>query len=74
MLFFRKRKPSKTDIRIHWHEWWAWYPVVIDEDEKCKVYAWLQPVLRKGTLHFGMHSDWWTYQYRRLADWEGRSK
>ena len=66
MKFFKKPEVDLWD----WHRWFAWYPVVIwDEEQEREFYVWLETVERKRdgpALRYGG----WKMKYRLFASEE----
>jgi hypothetical protein len=54
---------KKSDSRLTWHPWFAWYLVRISDND-CR---WLETVDRRGNMEYYYGGDnYWKYEYRPL--------
>lgn len=51
-----------TEARKQWHQWFAWFPVMVAERD-CR---WLEYVERKGSVFYGEADTWWNFEYRAI--------
>ena len=52
-------KPRRAADPYRWHDWFAWYPIYVDNDEVRGLF-WLETVRRCRIQNFG--GSWWEYQ------------
>ncbi|MDX1352532.1 MAG: hypothetical protein R3254_05925 [Thiomicrorhabdus sp.] len=62
---------SKVKRLEKWHEWYAWFPVTLNNTVKVgkKIRhkkAWLQKVLRSGSPKFTSQGYSWGFEYKEL--------
>lgn len=68
---WRVRKPGARNRRLHWwHTWFAWYPVRVPTKGSMSgmTKVWLEPVQRKGEVHYGLTTWWWEWEYREATE------
>lgn len=56
-------KTARSDPRKEWRAWFAWYPVIIDLQEK-EIVLWLERIQRKGGYVGGPRHWYWLWEYR----------
>lgn len=44
---FNRRRRERKYKRLAWHQWFAWYPVVVTVNGKANLLIWLETVERK---------------------------
>ena len=61
----------KNYYKKDWHEWFAWYPIIIEtKDQNNGEYerkVWLNKVLRKYTNKYWQGQSYWVYEYREIG-------
>lgn len=58
---------EKDRRKQNWHRCYAWFPTCIGETpDHHKIYVWLVPLERRGTLHIGYEDCYWEYTYREI--------
>jgi hypothetical protein len=70
-MIFKSNYFKRREYKENWHNWFAWYPVIIYENKKTKkrYWAWLEIVKRKGELK-GFDGAMWFYEYSTKNDQE----
>lgn len=63
MQWITKNFKQKIEEKEQWHKWFAWYPVKIKISHSESLAIWLEPVMRKKTLHRSLYDYWWTCEY-----------
>lgn len=60
---FRPRKSAQGRRRdaCRWHDWFAWYPIYVDNDD-IRGYVWWETVRRHRSHSYG--GSWWEYELR----------
>ena len=53
---------AKRDRLMNWHLWFAWHPVVVQEENGRKVWAWFEYVERKSNQW--IWCEYQNYEYR----------
>jgi hypothetical protein len=52
---------KKPDSRLAWHDWFAWFPVRV-ADNDCR---WLEKVSRRGNMeYYGDGGSYWKFEYK----------
>jgi hypothetical protein len=52
---------ASRDYKIVWHDWFAWFPVSVAEND-CR---WLETVDRRANLEYNyLGEGYWKYEYR----------
>jgi hypothetical protein len=54
---------TKARRRSLWHQWFAWYPVVVKVEDELDQWVWLERVERKWSI--GKYGDQGRWKYRR---------
>lgn len=58
----RLKKEAKKKKISGWHEWYAWYPVKVAEED-CR---WLETILRKPVFYYSNPNDISCWQYKSM--------
>lgn len=55
-----KSEANKIAEMFKWHEWFAWYPVILDDTAE---WVWLEKIMRKKNYVTGFPiASWWEYR------------
>lgn len=68
-----ERHRKKVDRCQHWHPWFAWRPVRVQEGY-C---VWLEHIWRRGDYYLGWTDGYWEWQYqhrRPITEFEPRDE
>ena len=52
----------------HWHPWFAWYPVTVDDQNGFYRCVWLQTVMRRKTYQASYGGSFWVSYYKMPKD------